>query len=83
MKVRIVKRTYNGNSGYYIRYKKFLFWHTVWNEKCQNGDFASTDKFGESYDIKHYFNTFQQALEYVEKTKLGEVIDTVMKEIEI
>jgi hypothetical protein len=83
MKVKIVKRVYKGETAYYIRYKKFLFWHSLDREKGPNGQIYYTEKYGEPLDFKHYFNTYEDALEFVNTTKLGEVADCVVKEIEI
>lgn len=83
MKIKIIKRTYKGETAYYIRYKKFLFWHSLYREKSSEGKSYYTEKYGEPLDFKRYFKTYEDALEFVNTTKLGEVTDCVVKEFEI
>lgn len=83
MKVKIVKRVYKGETAYYIRYKKFLFWHSLYMEKSPEGKSYYTEKYGEPFDLKRYFKTYEDAVGYVNATKLGEVVDYVVKEFEI
>ena len=81
MKIQIVKRTYKDKTGYYIRYKNFLFWHSVYYDKGPKGEVYYTDSFGEDLDFKRYFKTYEDALEYAKKN-LGDVSDSVVKEFE-
>lgn len=64
MKIRIcsVSNTKYGEK-YYIKYKNFLFWHSVYWELADNGQTPYTNWY-EPLDFRMYFDTKDAAYQY-------------------
>ena len=67
MKIQICS-AFNERYGkrYYIRYKKFLFWHSVYWPVDENGKCPVTYWY-EPLDLKRYFVSKEEAYRYAEK----------------
>lgn len=50
---------------YYIKYKKWLFWHSVYWDVTPEGKSPVTDWY-EPFDLKRYFDSEDEAYRYAE-----------------
>lgn len=61
---------------YYIRYKKYLFWHTVYWDVTPEGKSPVTDWYY-PLDFTRYFDRYEDAHRYVKNNLMGPKINLV------